>query len=73
MAESKTTTVTEYMEELAPERRALVGTLREVMLANLPEGYEERIRQGMISYVVPLERYPKTYNGRPLVYVSLAP
>ena len=27
---------------------------------------------GMISYQVPLERYPDTYNGQPLAYVALA-
>ncbi len=26
----------------------------------------------MITYCVPLERYPKTYNGQPLGYVALA-
>ena len=26
----------------------------------------------MIGWVVPLERYPETYNGQPLVYVGLA-
>ena len=26
----------------------------------------------MISWVVPLERFPDTYNGQPLGYVSLA-
>ena len=27
---------------------------------------------GMISYVIPLERYPVTYNKQPLMYASLA-
>ena len=27
---------------------------------------------GMISYEIPLERYPKTYNGKPLMYAALA-
>ena len=27
---------------------------------------------GMISYEIPLERYPKTYNGKPLSYAALA-
>jgi hypothetical protein len=27
---------------------------------------------GMISYEIPLARYPKTYNGQPLMYVALA-
>ena len=71
MVSSEAKTVAEYLEELTPERRALVGALREVALENLPAGYEERMQHGMITYVVPLERYPKTYNGRPLGYVSL--
>lgn len=27
---------------------------------------------GMLAYVVPLKRYPKTYNGRPLMIAALA-
>ena len=27
---------------------------------------------GMIAYEVPLERYPDTYNGEPLMYAALA-
>lgn len=27
---------------------------------------------GMITYQVPLERFPDTYNGRPLMYAALA-
>ena len=27
---------------------------------------------GMISYVIPLETYPDTYNGHPLMYAALA-
>ena len=27
---------------------------------------------GMIGYVIPLETYPKTYNGHPLQYAALA-
>lgn len=27
---------------------------------------------GMISYEVPLERFPDTYNGKPLMYAALA-
>ena len=35
-------------------------------------GFEEVMLYGMISWVVPLERYPKTYNGEPLTIASLA-
>ena len=27
---------------------------------------------GMITYQVPLDRYPDTYNGQPLAYAALA-
>jgi len=43
-----------------------------VILANLPEGYEEVFQYRMIGYVVPLSRLPNTYNGKPLTYVSVA-
>ena len=65
-------TVQEYLEELIPERRAAVSAVRDVILANLPEGYEEIMDFGMVSYVVPLARYPKTYNGHPLQYAAVA-
>ena len=37
----------------------------EVIRANLPAGYDEGILWGMISWHIPLERYPDTYNGQP--------
>lgn len=46
--------------------------MRDVVLANLPEGYQESMNWGMISYEIPLERYPDTYNRQPLVYAALA-
>ncbi|NNL13771.1 MAG: DUF1801 domain-containing protein, partial [Acidimicrobiia bacterium] len=42
------------------------------ILANLPEGYEEAMNWGMITYQVPLDRFPDTYNGEPLMYAALA-
>ena len=72
MAYSKAATVEEYLEELPAERRQTVEAVRTVILDNLPGGYEEAMQFGMISYVVPLERYPKTYNGQALSYAALA-
>jgi hypothetical protein len=46
--------------------------VRRVVLDNLPAGFEEAMQFGMPSYVVPLERYPDTYNGQPLAVASLA-
>ena len=72
MAYSKAATVEEYLDELPAERRQTVEAVRRVILHNLPEGYEEVVQFGMISYVIPLERYPKTYNDQPLSYAALA-
>ncbi len=72
MARSNAATVQEYLDELPEERRAVVSAVRDVVLRNLPRGYREVMNYGMISYEIPLERYPDTYNGQPLSYASLA-
>lgn len=65
-------TVQQYLEELPPERREVISAVRNVILEHLPEGYVESMNWGMISYEIPLERYPHTYNGRPLGVLALA-
>jgi uncharacterized protein YdhG (YjbR/CyaY superfamily) len=70
--QSKATTVAQYLAELPEDRRAAIEEVRAVILANLPEGYQESMNWGMISYEIPLERYPKTYNKKPLGYAALA-
>jgi len=72
VAKSKAETVDQYLAELTEERRAAISAVREVVLDNLPEGYEEMMQFGMIGYVIPLERYPVTYNGQALQYAALA-
>ena len=72
MARSSAATVEQYLAELAPDRREQIEAMREVVLENLPDGYEEAMNWGMISWEIPLERYPKTYNKQPLMYAALA-
>ena len=72
MAQSKAQTVDEYLAELPPGRREAIAAVRKVILDHLPSGYEETMQYGMIGYVIPLERYPVTYNQQPLGYASLA-
>ena len=72
MARSNATTVAGYLQDLPHERRAVVTTVRNLVLENLPAGYQETMNWGMISYEIPLERYPHTYNGQPLAYLMLA-
>ena len=71
MADSATTPEA-YLAALPHDRRQALAVVRDVILANLPEGFEEGMEFGMISYHVPLERYPKTYNGKPLALAALA-
>jgi uncharacterized protein YdhG (YjbR/CyaY superfamily) len=72
MVSSKAATPEAYLAELPPERRALVSRVRDLVNANIPEGYVERMNWGMIAWELPLERYPDTYNGQPLAYAGLA-
>lgn len=72
MARSDAATVDTYLEALPPEQRAALSKVRDVILRNLPEGYEEAMGWGMISYTLPLDRHPDTYNGQPLCYAALA-
>ncbi len=72
MVQSKAQTVKEYLAELPPDRRKEIETVRKVILANLPKGYEECMSYGMIGYVIPLSRYPETYNKQPLAIAALA-
>jgi len=72
LAKSKAKTVDEYLAELPEDRRAEIAIVRKVILANLPDGYQEMMQFDMIGYVVPLERYPMTYNGQPLMFAALA-
>jgi uncharacterized protein YdhG (YjbR/CyaY superfamily) len=72
MARSDAQSADEMIAALAPERREAIATVREVIRANLPAGFEEGMQFGMIGWYVPLERFPDTYNGQPLGLVSLA-
>jgi uncharacterized protein YdhG (YjbR/CyaY superfamily) len=70
--QSEAATVDQYLAGLPDDRRDAIEEVREVILANLPEGYQETMNWGMISYEIPLETYPKTYNTKPLMYAALA-
>ena len=70
--QSDAKTVAEYLAELDAGRREAIAAVRGVILDNLPDGYEEMMLFGMISYVVPLSVLADTYNGQPLMYAALA-
>lgn len=70
-APTNATNVTEYLASLPDDRKPYILAVRDVILVNLPEGYQECFAYGMLAYVIPLTRYPKTYNKQPLMYAAL--
>ena len=70
--QSDAATVEDYLASLPEDRRAAVSAVRDTVNANLDDGFEEGMEYGMVTWGIPLERYPKTYNGKPLGVVSLA-
>ena len=55
-------------------RKELFLQMRDVIIKNLPNGFEEEMNYGMIGYVVPHSLYPKGYHcspEQPLPFVNL--
>lgn len=68
-------TIEEYLAALPDDHQEAVRKLRDVILANLPEGFVEQMSYGMIGYVVPLTIYPRGYHvqkDQPLPFLALA-
>jgi hypothetical protein len=73
--QSKATTSHDYLNELPEDRKIVVSKLRNVILQNLPAGFEEVMGYGMLGYVVPHSLYPKGYHcdpKLPLGFMNLA-
>lgn len=58
MVKSAASTPQEYLDELPPDRREAIEAVRSTILANLPEGFVETMRYGMLSYEVAPDRRP---------------
>lgn len=72
---SKATSPEEYISELPEDRKAAIIKLRETVLNNLPEGFQEGMSYGMVGYVVPKSVYPAGYHCSPelpLPFMSFA-
>ncbi len=71
----KANTPEEYIRQIPEERQTAFNKLRQTILDNLPEGFEETISYGMIGYVVPHSIYPSGYHVDPkipLPFMSIA-
>ncbi|MEO6583776.1 MAG: DUF1801 domain-containing protein [Ferruginibacter sp.] len=62
---STATTPETYLAGLPPDRKTVVSKLRNTILKNLPEGFEEGMGYGMLAYTVPHKRYPDGYHCTP--------
>ncbi len=68
-------TVEDYIHFIPEERKEAMQKLRQVILDNLPEGFEELMQYGMPSYSVPHSIYPGGYHvdpSLPLPFISIA-
>ena len=72
MVKRSAASVEDYISQLPGDNQQAIRKVRDLILENLPPGYEETINWGMICYEIPLSVYPKTYNGQPLMYAALA-
>jgi uncharacterized protein YdhG (YjbR/CyaY superfamily) len=73
--QSKATSVEAYLAELPEERKGPMEQLREVILKNIPAGFQEGISYGMLGFVVPHSIYSPGYHcdpKLPLPFVSIA-
>ena len=69
------TTVEAILNNLTPERAAPFNKLHEVIVQNLPKGFEAEISYGGLGYVVPHSLYPAGYHCKttePLPFAGLA-
>lgn len=59
-------TVTEILANLPEDRAEPFNKLHEVIMKNLPEGFEAAISYGGLGYVVPHTIYPAGYHCKPV-------
>jgi uncharacterized protein YdhG (YjbR/CyaY superfamily) len=63
--QSTALTPDQYINELPDDRKQTMQQLREVILKNIPQGFEERMGYGMLGYSVPHSIYPAGYHCNP--------
>ena len=64
--------VADYLASVPAGREPMMTALRRTILENVPKEIVEVFDFGMLTYVIPLEIAPKTYNGKPLMHTALA-
>jgi hypothetical protein len=62
---SEAKTPEDYINSLPEDRKMYMEKLRNVILKNLPKGFQEGMNYGMMGYYVPHSIYPKGYHCKP--------
>lgn len=73
--QSTATTPDAYLDTLPDDRKSAMTKLRQIINANLPEGFQEGMGYGMMGYSVPHTTYPNGYHcdpKQPLPFLGLA-
>jgi len=65
-------TPAQYIASLPADRAKTIATVRALVNKHIPRGFDECMVWGTIGWVIPLSRYPDTYNKEPICYVALA-
>ena len=63
--QSKSLTVKDYLKEIPADRASYFIKLRDTILNSIPQGFEEVMSYGMVSYVVPHSIFPAGYHCDP--------
>ncbi|MGB0850281.1 MAG: DUF1801 domain-containing protein [Bacteroidia bacterium] len=72
---AKAETIEEYIDQVPENRQEAFAKLRQTILDNIPEGFEECMNYKMLGYVVPKSIYPDGYHCNkelPLPFANLA-
>lgn len=67
--------VTDYLNKLPDERKAVIQSILDTLQENLPAGFELAMSYGMPAFVVPHSTYPNGYHCKPeepLPFISVA-
>jgi hypothetical protein len=75
MEKIKSSTVEKYLENVEDSKKQAFQTLRETIVRNIPQGFNEEINYGMVGYVVPHSIYPSGYHcdtKLPLPFLAIA-
>lgn len=71
MSKRPALTVSQWLASVPAERKDAINAVRDAVNEHLPQGYEETVDWGMLTWVVPLATLPSTHNGHPLLLAAL--